>query len=83
VDDPGDAAPRARLHGEDGTSATLRDEVLLQMLLQACGAPELVQLVGDALPAVAQLLPQLAKSRRGGVAQVRAVLLDAACDLLG
>ena len=63
VDDPGHAAPRARLHGEDGPPAALGDEVLLQMLLQARRAPELAQLVGDALPAVAQLLAQLAQLR--------------------
>ena len=44
---------------------------------------ELLELLGHALPAVAQLAAQPAQLRRGVVAQVGAVLLDAAVDRLG
>ena len=64
-------------------AAALGDEVLLQVLAEARRAREPAQLVGDALPAVAQLAAELAKTRRGGVSKVGAVLLDAAADLLG
>ena len=46
-------------------------------------AGEATQLLGDALTAVAQLAAQLAEQRRRVVAEVGAVVLDAAADLLG
>ena len=82
VDDARHAAARARLHREHGPAAALGDEVLLQVLAQAGDAREPAQLLGDALPAVAELAAQPAQERRGVVAQVGAVVLDAAADLL-
>ena len=83
MDDARHLLARARLHGQHRPAAALGDEVLLQVLAEARRAREPAQLLGDALPAVAQLGAQLAQARRGVVAQVGAVLLDAAADLLG
>ncbi len=80
MDDPGDAAARAHLDGEHRPAASLRDEVLLQVLADAALAHELLEPVGDALPPGAQLAAELAQLRRGVVLEVGAVLLDGAVD---
>ena len=46
-------------------------------------ARELAEPLGELAAALAQLAPQAAQRRRGRVAQVRAVFLDRAADLLG
>ncbi len=82
VDDAADAARRARLQREHGTSAALGDEVFLQMLAQPRRAREPAQLVDHALLARAQLFPKPAQEWGGVVAQVGAVVLDEPADLL-
>ena len=82
MDDAGHAAPGARLHGEHGPAAALGDEILLQVLAQAAGPDELLELLVHALPAGAQLDAQLAELWRCRVAQIGAVVLDRALDRL-
>ena len=83
VDDPRHAAARARLHREHRAAAALGDEVLLQVLAERGVAREPAQLLGDAVAALAQLPAQPPEERRGVVAEVGAVLLDAALDRVG
>ena len=82
VDDALHAAPRARLQREHRPPAALRDEVLLQVLADARRAREPPQLLDDGVAETAQLLSKAAQEWRGVVAQVGAVVLDAAPDLL-
>ena len=83
VDDARHAAARAHLDGEHRPAAALRDEVLLEVLADAALAHELLEPVGDALTAGAELAAQLPQLRRGVVLEVGAVLLDRAVDRLG
>ena len=83
VDDPGHTPAGRRLQREHGTARPLRHEVVLEVLAQGGVARDLPEALGEAPAALAQLAPQAAQRRRGRVAQVRAVLLDRAADLLG
>ncbi len=66
-----------------GPAAALGHELLLQVLAERRVAREPAQLLGDAVAALAQLLPQPPEQRRGDVAEIGAVLLDAALERVG
>ena len=77
VDDARHLAARGRLHREHRPPAPLGDEALLQELAELARPRDARELLGHALLAVAQLGAEPPKLRRGGVAQVGAVVRDA------
>ncbi len=81
VDDPADLVPRAQLDRQHGPAATVGHERLLKVLAKLGRPRQPCQLVGHALPPGPELVAQPAQERRRGVAQPRAVLLDAPVDV--
>ena len=80
---PGTGAARARAHGDDGPSAALRDEVLLQVRLQVGIGRERAQAVARAPARRRELGAQRLQLRRGGVLHARRVELERALELVG
>ncbi len=63
MDDPRHARAGVRTHGEHRPAGALGDEVLLQVLAEAARADELLEPVAHAVPAGAELAPELAQRR--------------------
>ncbi len=70
------------LQRQNGTTAALGDEVVLEVLGERRIAGDLAETLGQSAAAFAELAPEAAKRRRGRIAQIGSVLLDRASDLV-
>ena len=82
VDDARYLAARRCLQCQHGPAGAFRDEVVLQVLGERRITGDLAEPFGEPAAALSKLAAEPAELRRGGVEQIRSVLLDGSVDFV-